>query len=211
MELLTRDYINQLKSSRELDALISENVFNKSCLGYTICSNYDGFWSVDGDYIYEEDEVNSGYEKHPVRLSSMVPCQCESINNMNKDDGFCTSYKCFDHYTHCLEVIPFYSTDISDAWKIIEHLTKPLDEILDLETGDRKYGYWMLDRLGYNCCQDGKPDVDGAHGQWRCFMSCNIDDENRYDEFSTADSAPLAICKTALFVSLKNKNDCKNT
>lgn len=67
--------------------------------------------------------------------------------------------------------------------------------------------YWVLDRLGYNCCQNGEPDVDGVHGQWRCHMSCNKSDEDKFDVFATADTAPLAICKCALLVALKKKDN----
>lgn len=99
--------------------------------------------------------------------------------------------------------VPYYSTEISHAWEIVEKITRSLDK---LYTDDGEiYGYWTLDRLGYDCCQDGKLDIDGVHGQWRCRFSMNKSDEERIDNHATADTAALAICRASLLNIISEK------
>lgn len=102
--------------------------------------------------------------------------------------------------------IPSYSTNIQDAWTIIEKLTKPLDEFIDIEKGECfSLDNWMLDRLGYDCCKNSEPDVDGVHGQYRCVFSRDRNAYERDSVFATGNTAPEAICKAALLLVIKGK------
>jgi hypothetical protein len=96
--------------------------------------------------------------------------------------------------------VPHFSRYIEPAWQVIEKITHSLDEIIS-DAGE-KYGYWSLDRLGYDCCPDEKHGDDGIHGQYRCIFSTNMSEDRRIDVFASADTAPLAICRAALKTKL---------
>lgn len=98
-----------------------------------------------------------------------------------------------------LTTCPPYSTDGNAMLEVVEKLTKKLDDFID-DDGER-YGYWTLDRLGFDCCRDGRPDTDSVHGQWRCHFGMNRSEEERIDVFATADTAPHAVALAALLAA----------
>lgn len=78
---LTEKNINQAQASRKLDALVSEFVFNNSCLGWAICGYADGVWPVHSDC----DEVGWGRCRYagdgPIRRCLYLDCTCNSIKD----------------------------------------------------------------------------------------------------------------------------------
>jgi len=51
-------------------------------------------------------------EKHPVYLAH---CICDIVDEWDEEEILSCG-----HYAGCLEVVPFYSTDIAAAWELVE-------------------------------------------------------------------------------------------
>lgn len=107
-----------MKHPREIDCLIQHHVFGNEVLGYTTCSYIEGDWDV---YPNELPDRSNYTTLQPVYLNR---CHCED-NFMLHDPPLYEEHEMFGgHIPSCLEVVPFYSSDIRQAWKALEIVLK---------------------------------------------------------------------------------------
>lgn len=91
-----------MKAERELDALVAEKVMGLNILGITSCVHHH-FWYVQYD--------GQGQKDQPVYLRRCV-CYIKEVG----------ATIILGHISACLDVVPFYSTDISSAWQVVDKI-----------------------------------------------------------------------------------------
>lgn len=104
----TREQLEAMPD-RELDAVVAERVMRLNVKGVCACYHCeDDSWGVDDDGSW----VGSGYDSmQPVHLHP---------NAMAPEPGDKTV---LGESPVWLEIVPFYSTDIAAAWKVVERIT----------------------------------------------------------------------------------------
>jgi hypothetical protein len=168
--------------SREIDALIAEHVF-----GLAVQGEWLPAWAPEGDWsVRPEWRERGGVELHPVYVGSCMHegyrdemvarvrrlqaehgwADAEVEKHIAKDDE---EWAC-GHYWQCLEVVPHYSTDIAEAWRVVEKMREKGWDV-------------MVDTTGY------------PGEEWRCLMWQG--ERERWIP-AAAQSAPMAICLAAL-------------
>ncbi len=143
---MTRDEIMKLEAGRELDALIAEKVMgNDPLISWAI-------YNKDKTAYYDVLERRQDASDQLAKSRSL------------RDHGATVDM---------LKTYKPYSTDIADAWQVVEYLEKR-DILIDIvRISDRDSLYWLvrLRLIGYNTAYVAR-----------------------------AETAPLAICKAALMV-----------
>lgn len=159
--------MNTLTAGRELDALVAEKVMGLKVLGLHPC------WDPEcGDP--QPCPYDAGVE-HPVYLDH-CSCDLDLETELVRVSGW-TRFRVGEtgHSYHCISRVPDYSTDIADAWRVIERM---------IREGQK---FWQLDSLGF----EGE--------RWRvCFARGGDTDDVRQWIPAVADTAPHAICLAAL-------------
>ncbi len=140
----------------ELDTLVAQ-AMGIQVLGMAMCDGHEG-WTVIG----RADDPD--FETARLQPCFLQECFC------NDPDLLPGRYEMFGHDRICLGVVPFYSTDISDAWRLQEDLASE--------------GYYL--KLSRGCGQFNASFDFVRDGQWK------------ETEVVTRDTAPLAISLAAL-------------
>lgn len=101
---------------RKLDISIAEKVFGYKFLGWAYCPEEGLIYNPEK---YKQD--NYPYYQPPLDPVYLKKCECEDLGKI------CKKYekeKFFDHYNQCMEIIPCYSSNISDTWLIVNKFTE---------------------------------------------------------------------------------------
>lgn len=156
--------IDDMQAGREMDALIAEKVMRLTVFDVApACQYEDGSWQVK-----RADSFDT--EPHPIYLKE---CRCETIRNDSLLSQLIEG-GLFGHYANCLDVVPFYSTDIAAAWQVVEKL---------------EYN-WNLYRDMGKC---GHEETQGDKLYRFIYSAPGMSMAG-----TTAETAPLAICRAAL-------------
>ena len=99
-------------AAREMDAMVAERVLGMKVLGWTTCVHVDGSWSIHPDSDVEG--WNCYAERGPVWLHR---CLCHLGEREPR-------HAAFGHGASCLEVIPNFSTDLAEAWSILNAISR---------------------------------------------------------------------------------------
>ena len=155
--------------SRELDAKVAgAEGFEVVGLVPAYRDPERGGWCV-GQW---DDDLQPAFVQH---------CDCDIRDSLiiegDEDSPWLAqSYK--GHMLCCLEVVPFYSADLTDAWYLVEHM--------------HKQGYWCQMRTPF-----GKGEE--SDGYWAGFTPYLTSGWNGIpDNWRCGDSMPQAICRAFL-------------
>lgn len=177
----------ELPADRELDALVAEQVMGLVLAGHACAAFVEGEWSIQADSTPDRwmchAEVAPLYVAHCVCATG--PLTISGRHAEGSDPVFVEDYNRdaikrygaerarFGHVTHCLAVVPTYSTDVATAWLVVEKLA---------ERG------WLL-MLEQCRWRDGL----ARPGEWAAYFQ---DAVTRGE--AAAPTAALAICRAAL-------------
>lgn len=107
-------------TNRELDALISEKLFNSLVIGwYYVHYDYDNNIQVltEKEYVeHKELQLFVSTNREPMVIEPLF-CTPEHHKYEKEYPPYFNG-----HYDYCLVTCPKYSTDIADAWKILDKL-----------------------------------------------------------------------------------------
>jgi hypothetical protein len=144
-----------MKAGRELDALIAEKV-----MGWKPRQSKHGYWNLDGpngEHFTDIDrrDYTAQYDKETGQKVQQAPW-----------------------WEYFWDEIPFYSTNIADAWEVVEKLGRwrGFDFMLVMPNPEQTFHLHTYEAGWYEATNDGP--------------------ERRV--VSDADTAPLAICIAAL-------------
>ena len=127
--------IDEMPAGREIDALVAEKIMGMTVVGKATCLLAEGF------VIQSENDGAPVPKWHSVEPVFVEDCICD----IETDDR-----KLFGHQIGCLEVVPFFSTDIAAAWQVVEKLAEKTTDTVDLRQS--------INPRGWNCVI-GNPDA----------------------------------------------------
>jgi hypothetical protein len=166
------------------DRWVAEAVMGIKVLGTAACSCYDGEWMVEADV-----DVSTAAAEPDGRLfidgNEVRPVYQDQEDAWGDDYtsaiGLPPYAKVAGVSELALAPVPWYSTDIGDAWAVREWLLKRCDHVGIEEGGDGYPG-----------------DVDPR----RCWANVCVDEKKGVDVQADGPNACEAICKAALMVAL---------
>lgn len=178
---LTRDDVLAMPAGPEMDALVAERVMGVTVVGTAACWMPDGGWSVYGN----AGKAGDACEVRPVRVSPFG-CHCEVAKRFEWDGNEWVA-SAGGHHRACLAMVPHYSTDIADAWQVVE-------KYQDRETGGWMGIYPSIPPL------KSRVEVCRPHG----FDAGELPDVATMGGVLSvrAGAIPLAICRAVLLVTL---------
>ena len=152
---------DKLEAGRELDALIAEKVMSLNVLG-VVNGERDPEGCFGHHIMIPFEYCPKDSIETPIYLAH---CLCEFREESDIDY--------FGHTAGCLEVVPWYSTNIAAAWEVVEALNS------------MKLGWFSLEQFGSKGQDEWSALIWVSGGESDCF-------------FADAETVPLAICRMAL-------------
>lgn len=156
-----------MNAGRELDALIAEKVMGLEIVGKATCVH------VDGESTVHLDSSAEGWSCFAETANVTVGPYCRCSKDINNPEH--AAFKRLGaHLESCLVPVMFYSTEIGDAWLVVERL-------IGLHFHNVEVRHWI------------DPFDTAMPSGWMCKLE---GDDVAIAE--RADTAPIAICLAAL-------------
>ena len=161
---MTREEILAMTAGPELDALIETNVFGGTVVGTAGCYDPEG-----GGWLIAKDasEMDGGYELRPIVIGA-YGCRCHDLRDSIRERFPSAG----NHFRICLAAVPDYSTNIADAWQVVEKVGLARNWAVT-------YSNSACSGVGWFIVDNGEYDFLSLSGP-------------------ASESAPLAICRAAL-------------
>lgn len=180
----TREQILAEPAGARLDAWVSEHIMGVKVVGEAACWAPDGCWSVlPGIDISQAQPDGNEPSKLIVNYDKEVRPVYQAGDDLwgDKDDPL--NHKLNGISAHCLDPVPWYSTDPGDAWRVAERLAE---------------GEYVKVRC----------EVSHYHGHY-CTVSAPDESQRRPNDLVKRDAVgvwgetmPLSVCRAALLAVL---------
>ncbi len=178
---MNKEGILAMKSGRDLDKLVGETIF-----GYKI-EERDGFYDYHRSFTEMQNNpygrAGASRSKALCILTDDRPLTKDELDEYKRDMANpLLKLRFIPEQAECWVELPEYSTDISDAWQVVDFFT----------TGE--YIFALVWCVNHWAISIDKADSDGHSVQ--CLA--RVDATNQ---------APEAICKAALLAKLEEENE----
>jgi len=182
---MTKEEILAMKAGRELDVLVGETIF-----GYKI-EERTGFHDDGGDFVEMQSNPygQGSRDKEYCILTESRPLDEDELAVYKRDmDNPLLKLRFIPEQAEYWVELPRYSTDTTDAWKVVEALRS-------MEDGEDNQ---LL------CCLEIYSDYDYSWEiRWSYSDLSTYNDGHKRHYSDCFDDFPEAICKAALLIKLK--------